>query len=73
MKIENFQQRDKALKIYNKFFNPLSEDCLDYSFFDDLNFFGGISHEEQFELLNKFEEIGDNLYNEIQQFEKSKI
>jgi hypothetical protein len=70
MKIDTLQKRDKALGIYNKYFAPTSDDCLDFSLFDTLSFYGAITDKESHELDEKMDKIGDSLRYEIRKFEE---
>lgn len=72
-KIDTFQQRHKAQYIYDTYFDTYSEHLLDFSIFDTLHFYGVISKKEFNKLSEKFEKIGDNLWDEMEKFDKEQL
>lgn len=73
MKIETFAQRQKAEDLYKNYFDPNGEYALDFSFFDTLDDFGAITRDDFNKLTEKFVEIGDNLWKEINKFDKNQL
>lgn len=72
-KIETFQQRQKADSIYNTYFNEDAEHLLDFNLFDTLNFYGALSKDDFNLLTEKFEKIGEDLYKQIEKFDKENL
>ena len=72
-KIETFAQRQKAGYIYDTYFDPNSEHVIDFGLFDTLNFYGAITQKEFEELTDKFEKIGDKLWDEMKAFDKKQL
>ena len=52
--IENTTQRQKAQEIYDTFFNPESNTCLDFGLLDTLEFYGAIDKKQCKKLDKKF-------------------
>lgn len=73
MSLETFSARQKAELIYSLYFDPESEHCIDFSLFDTLHFFGAITNDEFEQLTEMFEKAGQNLYEQINKFDKNEL
>lgn len=71
--IQTFAQREKAQKIYDTFFDPDSPYVIDFDLFDSLNFYGALTDEDFDTLDEKFDVIGNKLWQEIEKFDKQQL
>ena len=67
--IENTTQRQKAQEIYDTFFNPESNTCLDFGLLDTLEFYGAIDKKQCKKLDKKFIKIAENLFYEMKKYD----
>ena len=65
------QQRRAAEEVYNTYFDIESKTQIDYELFDTLAFYGAMTEEEATDLEKRFEKIGENLFAEMERFDKS--
>jgi len=70
MSISTFQERQKLEYIYNTYFDPDSEHCLDFNLFDTLEYQGIITEENSEKLCRDFQIMGEKLWQEMQAFDK---
>jgi hypothetical protein len=71
--ITTFAQREKAENIYKTYFDINSDNYLGFDFFDSLNYMGALKDKKTSKLCRTFYKMGENLYNEISNFDKKQL
>jgi len=71
LNIDNTVKKNKAQYIYDTYFNPLSEHCLDNNLFDTLKNYGVIDEKECIKLEKQFEVMAHNLLHEMLCYDKN--
>jgi len=71
--ITNTTQRQKAQYIYDTYFDPYSDNCLEFGLFDTLSFYGAINKKQVSKLDDKFTSIGEKLFQEMKDYDEKLI
>lgn len=67
----NNTQAEKLRYIYDTYFDPYSEHCLDFNLWDTLDYAGVITHEDNLEHL--METIGERLWKILEEHDKKQL
>ncbi len=68
-----FEALEEDVTIWEIYDEEDAEHLLDFNLFDTLNFYGALSKDDFNNLTEKFKKIGEDLYKQIEKFDKEKL